>query len=109
MRFYKDKAGNEASDTVYVIMKDSKDIDISVEQPVTVVTKDKVDEYYAANPPKKGQTFAVSIRNPSTEEEVETLIGGSFKTKDPGGAGFSHTEYQCSYNMPQLMCSPLGG
>ncbi len=85
VRFYKDKAGNEASDTVYVIMKDSKDIDISVEQPVTVVTKDKVDEYYAANPPKKGQTFAVSIRNPSTEEEVETLIGGSFKTQEGSG------------------------
>ena len=85
VRFYKDKAGNEASDTVYVIMKDSKDIDISVEQPVTVVTKDKVDEYYAVNPPKKGQTFAVSIRNPSTEEEVETLIGGDFKTQDGSG------------------------
>ena len=85
VRFYKDKAGNEASDTVYVIMKDSKDIDISVEQPVTVVTKDKVDEYYAVNPPKKGQTFAVSIRNPSTEEEVETLIGGDFETQDGSG------------------------
>lgn len=85
VRFYKDKAGNEASDTVFVIMKDSKDIDISVERPVTVVTKDKVDEYYAANPPKKGQTFAVSIRNPSTEEEVETLIGGGFKTQKGSG------------------------
>ncbi len=85
VRFYKDKAGNEVYDSVVVIMKDSRDIEIAVEQPVTTVSKDKVDEYYAKNPPKKGETFAVSIRNPTTEEEVETLIGGSFKTKEGSG------------------------
>ena len=85
VRFYKDKAGNEVYDSVVVIMKDSRDIEIAVEQPVTTVSKDKVDEYYAKNPPKKGETFAVSIRNPTTEEEVETLVGGSFKTKEGSG------------------------
>ncbi|WP_163438508.1 cadherin repeat domain-containing protein [Fibrobacter succinogenes] len=85
VRFYKDKAGNVAADTVRVFMKEGKDLDISVERPVTIIDKDKVDEYYADNPPKKGQTFAVSVRNPSTEEEVETLIGGSFKTQEGSG------------------------
>ncbi len=85
VRFYKDKAGNVAADTVRVFMKEGKDLDISVERPVTIINKDKVDEYYADNPPKKGQTFAVSVRNPSTEEEVETLIGGSFKTQEGSG------------------------
>ena len=85
VRFYKDKAGNVASDTVRVFMKEGKDLEISVERPVTVIDKDKVDQYYADNPPKEGQTFAVSVKNPTTKEEVETLIGGDFKTKEGSG------------------------
>ena len=85
VRFYRDKAGNEASDTVSVMMKDSKSVNIAVEQPVTEIDKDKVEEYYSVNPPKKGETYAVSIKNPSTGKEVETLIGGSFKTKEGSG------------------------
>ena len=85
VRFYRDKAGNEASDTVSVMMKDSKNVNIAVEQPVTEIDKDKVEEYYSVNPPKKGETFAVSIKNPSTGKEVETLIGGSFKAKEGSG------------------------
>ena len=116
VRFYKDKAGNEAYDSVIVIMKDSKDIDISVEQPVTVITKDKVDEYYAVNPPKKGETFAVSVRNPSTEEEVETLIGGSFKTKSgsgeepyPGVKGTKHLGPTLALDVKLPTVSGVGG
>lgn len=82
VRFFRDKAGNEGSDTVYVMMKDGKNVEIALEQPVTEITIDKVDKYYAENPPKKDQTFAVSIKNPTTEKEVETLIGGSFDNKD---------------------------
>lgn len=85
VRFFKDKAGNIASDTVRVFMKEGKDLEIAVERPVTEIDKDKVDEYYADNPPKKGQTFAVSVKNPTTKEEVETLIGGDFKTKKGSG------------------------
>ncbi|MCQ2105339.1 MAG: cadherin domain-containing protein [Fibrobacter sp.] len=86
VRFYKDKAGNEASDTIFVIMKDGKDIEVSVVNPVTEMDQDRVDRYYASNPPKEGETFAVSIKNPTTGKEVETLIGGSFDTKDGSGA-----------------------
>lgn len=85
VRFYKDKAGNMSSDTVFIVMKDGKDVDVAVERPVTKVTQDKVDEYYASNPPEKGQTFAVSIRNPKTSKEVETLKGGSFGDKPGSG------------------------
>lgn len=85
IRFYKDKAGNMGADTVWVVMKDAKDVEISVEQPVAVVTKEKVEEYYASNPPKPGETFAVSLRNPSTGKEAETLIGGSFKNEKGSG------------------------
>ena len=85
VRFYRDKAGNIASDTVLVVMKNAKDVDISVEKPVTLVTKDKVEEYYAANEPEEGETFAVSIYNPKTEKEVETQVGGEFDTKEGSG------------------------
>jgi Cadherin domain. len=86
VRFFIDKAGNMASDTVYVIMKNAKDLDIAVEDPVTILTADKVEEYYNDdNKPKKGQTFAVSIANPTTGEEKETLIGGDFKTTKGSG------------------------
>lgn len=85
IRYYRDKAGNMDGDTVYVIMKDAKDVDISVVTPVTLVTRDKTEEYYASNEPEKGQKFAVTIYNSKTGKEVETLRGGDFKTKKGSG------------------------
>ncbi|MCQ2108731.1 MAG: cadherin repeat domain-containing protein [Fibrobacter sp.] len=85
VRFYRDKAGNESSDTVFIIMKNSKTIEIAVEQPVTEVTREKVEEYYAENPPKEGQTYSVSIMNPTTGAEKETLVGGKGKPKEGSG------------------------
>ena len=85
IRYYRDKAGNVDGDTVYVIMKDAKDVDISVVKPVTLVTRDKTEEYYASNEPEKGQKFAVTIYNSKTGKEVETLRGGDFKTKKGSG------------------------
>ena len=85
VRFYRDKAGNVASDTVKVIMKNSKDLDISVVTPVTIVTREKTEEYYASNEPKEGQTFAVTIYNSKADKEIETLRGGDFKTEEGSG------------------------
>ncbi|WP_176495042.1 cadherin repeat domain-containing protein [Fibrobacter sp. UWT3] len=85
VRFYRDKAGNEASDTVRVIMKNAKDVDIAIEQAVTEITKDKVAEYYATHEPAEGETYAVTIYNSKTEKEVETLVGGGYKTKAGSG------------------------
>ena len=96
-RYYRDKAGNSAMDSVMVIMKAGKDVDLSVEQPVVEMSTDKVEEYYAVNPPKDGEKVAISVRNPSTGKEVETLIAGSFGTEKgsydtpyPGVEGGNH-------------------
>ena len=48
IRRYVDKAGNVSADTVKVIMKEAKDIDIELVHPVTMVDQDKVDEYYSS-------------------------------------------------------------
>ena len=85
VRMYRDKAGNIASDTVRVIMKNAKEVAISVEQPVTEISKDKVAEYYAKNEPEEGETFAVTIYNTKTKKEIETLVGGDFETKEGNG------------------------
>ena len=86
IRIYRDKAGNEASATVIVVLKNPKDLDINVEKPVTVVTKDRVEEYYSdAKAPKKDQTFAVSVYNNSKSAEEEILIGGNMKTREGSG------------------------
>ena len=85
VRFYRDKAGNEASDTVRIIMKNAKDVDIAIERPVTEITLDKVAQYYATNEPEEGETFAVTIYNSKTDREVETIVGGSFKNKEGSG------------------------
>lgn len=85
IRFYCDKAHNCDSAIVYVIMKNAKDVDISVEQPVTLVTRDKAEEYYAANAPAEGEKYAISIYNTKTGKEVETQVGGKNGTVDGSG------------------------
>ncbi|MCQ2054597.1 MAG: cadherin repeat domain-containing protein [Fibrobacter sp.] len=86
VRFYQDKAGNISADTVYVIMKNAKDVDINVEKPVTIINSDSVEKYYEINAPVKDERYAVSIYNPKTDKEVETLIGFRSK-KNKKGSG----------------------
>ena len=79
IRRYVDKAGNEAADTVLVIMKEAKDIDITIIHPVTEINKDKVDEFYSNGEkydPKK--PYKVTIVNPKDDSLPET-IGIGFK------------------------------
>ena len=52
---------------------------------MTVVTRELVEEYYAANEPEEGETFAVSIYNSKTDKEVETMVGGGFESKKGSG------------------------
>ncbi|MCQ2054596.1 MAG: cadherin repeat domain-containing protein [Fibrobacter sp.] len=75
VRYFQDKAGNVTSDTVYVIMKNAKDVDINVEKPVTIVNRDSVEKYYEVNAPVDGERFAVSIYNTKTNKEIETQVG----------------------------------
>ena len=85
VRVFRDKAGNESADTVYVEMIESKFVSLSIEQPLTVISREMADLFYAENSPQEGETFAVSIKNPVTQKEVETLVGGSFKTRKGSG------------------------
>jgi hypothetical protein len=85
VRTYRDKAGNEASDTVFVVMKNPKDVNVHVVKPVTIINADSVEKYYGNNPPKEGQSFAVSLYNPYEDKEAKTLVGGSFGKKDADG------------------------
>lgn len=86
VRIYRDKAGNEASASVVVVLKNAKDLDINVEKPVAVMSKDRVKDYYSdAKAPSKNQTFAVSIFNNAKDAEEEVLIGGNMKTRDGSG------------------------
>ena len=85
VRTYRDKAGNEASDTVFVVMKNPKDVNVHVVKPVTIINADSVEKYYGDNPPKEGQSFAVSLYNPYEDKEAKTLVGGSFGKKGADG------------------------
>lgn len=85
VRTYRDKAGNEATATVPVIMKNVKDIEIQVEKPVTIVNADSVQKYYEKNQPEEDDRYAVSILKPSTGSEVETIIGGKDGEREGSG------------------------
>ena len=85
VRYYRDKAGNTDSAVIFVVVKGLKDVEISVEKPVTVVDDEKVAKYYGANAPQKGETFAVNIFNVKEGVEKEVLVGGDMKTKAGSG------------------------
>ncbi|MCF0215356.1 MAG: cadherin repeat domain-containing protein [Fibrobacteraceae bacterium] len=85
VRMYKDKAGNVDTAIVYVVMKNAKDVEISVETPVTIVTDNRVDEYYSVNEPEDGEEYAVTLYNPNTDKEEEVLT--SVKGKKHDGKG----------------------
>lgn len=85
VRYYRDKAGNTDSAIVVVVVKNSKDVEISIEKPVTIVDEERVAQYYGVNPPKKGETFAISLFNVREDAEDEVLIGGNMKTKAGSG------------------------
>ena len=79
IRRYVDKAGNVAADTVVVIMKEAKDIEVSIIHPVTEIDRDKVEEYYGDghhyNPNKP---VKVKFTDPKDGKLPET-IGVGFK------------------------------
>lgn len=79
IRRYVDKAGNEACDTVRVIMKEAKDIDVSIIHPVTEINQDKVDQYYAdGNEYNPKKPFTIKITDPKSDSIPEP-IGIGFK------------------------------
>lgn len=90
IRRYVDKAGNVSADTVLVIMREAKDIDISIVYSVTEIDKDKVDSFYS-----EGNKY--DKKNPYTV----TVLKGDDKP-DPLGVGF-----KVDIALPSV--SPTGG
>lgn len=86
VRCFYDKFGNSACDTVHVFGKASQNIELSHDTIINVSKKDVLN-YYKNNPPKKGETFVVSIQNFSTNNEEEILIGGQLDSKDKNYKG----------------------
>ena len=90
IRRYIDKAGNATSDTVFVFMKEAKDIDIELINPVTKIDQEKVDEYY--------KDHKYDRKNPATV----TIIASDDSIPEPLGVGF-----KVDVRLPSA--SPTGG
>jgi hypothetical protein len=78
IRRYVDKAGNVAADTVMVIMKEAKDIDIELVHPVTKVDQNKVDEYYSDHKYNDKKPFDVKFVDPKNDT-IPEVVGVGFK------------------------------
>jgi len=76
IRGYRDRAGNESYDTVYIKLEDnSKDIHLDLEQSLVLQDSRKTSLYYADNPPKSDELYALSLVNTQTGTEEELLYG----------------------------------
>jgi len=82
---FRDKAGNESRDSVHVMVKNVKNINIDVEKPVTLVSRDSVEKYYKENPPEKDQTYGVTFYNYTKGTEKEAVVGIKGKAKKGSG------------------------
>ena len=85
VREFRDKAGNRSRDSVHVMVKNVKNIDINVEKPVTLVDRDSVEKFYKTNPPKKDQTYGVTLYNYKHKAETEAVVGIKDKAEDGSG------------------------
>lgn len=85
IRTYIDKAGNVSTAKVTVVVKKAKDVEISVEKPVTIIDADSVQKYYDKHSPKEGDLYVVSVFNAKHDREEEVLIGGKDGERDGKG------------------------
>lgn len=77
IRTYRDKAGNEASDTVMVILKSGKLIEVSVADPLVAPDAKTVEKFTAASNSEPGTSYALSVYNAKTGKEEETQAGST--------------------------------
>lgn len=74
VRCYQDKAKNTSCDTVYVFMKNAKDIEIAIVNPVTEINQDKVDSFYAdGGKYSKKEPFQVLVQDPKSDKLPEPI------------------------------------
>lgn len=82
IRTYRDRAGNEGSDTVWVFLKaKDKDVSITLENPLVLLDRKKVEKFYEINPPEDDEYFALSYVNTQTGLEEEKQFGMGAQTK----------------------------
>ena len=81
VRCYMDKATNNACDTVAVFMENAKDIDVALVNPVTEISKEKVDEYYSDSKNKynPNKPYTVAPVAPEKYGEKIDVIGPAVK------------------------------
>lgn len=75
IRRYVDKAGNVGADTVKVLMKEAKNLAISIVYPVTKIDQDKIDSFYTENPNTKKQYTVTILKS----DEKPNPVGIGFK------------------------------
>ena len=86
VREFRDKAGNRSRDSVHVMVKKVKNIDIDVEKPVTLVNRDSVEKFYKSREPEKNQTYGVTFYNYKKHTESEAVVGIKGKSQDGSGS-----------------------
>lgn len=85
IRAYRDKAGNEAADTVVVILKAGKMITVEVEDPLIAPDKKTVEKFSAASNSGEGTSYALSVYNAKSGKEEETQAGSKGKISEGSG------------------------
>lgn len=75
IRSFRDKAGNEGSDTVWVYLIKGKSIVMELEKPVLVMDNETIEKFYAVRPPEDEELYSISILNNQTGLEEKTLYG----------------------------------
>ncbi len=87
IRTYRDKAGNEASDSVVVILSSGKLINVKIADPLVAPDAKTVEKFTSASNSEPGTSYALSVYNAKTGKEEE-LQAGSKEGKSEG----SHKE-----------------
>lgn len=81
-RTYRDRAGNEGSDTIWVFLRArDKDVSISLEEPLVMLDHKKIEKFYEINPPEDDEYYALSFVNTETGREEEKQYGMGASTK----------------------------
>jgi len=85
IRTYRDKAGNEASDTVIVILKAGKLITVEMEDPLVTSDPKTVDKFTSASNSDPGTVYALSVVNAKTGKEEEVQAGSKNGVSEGSG------------------------
>ena len=86
IRTYRDRAGNEGSDTVMVLFVQGKDIDIALEKDLVRFDASQIAKYYSVSPPQENELYSLSVLNNQTGLEEKTLYGKGASTYTADGS-----------------------